>query len=253
MKLKYLPLTFATILLVCLPSFNNSYVLARAPAPSGSSDSNTSLAGQVKFEGSLPKPAVINMTSDPKCAMQHKGTVMADDVVSGTGGGLENVIVFVVSGLGTRTFDVPSNPVTIQQKGCMYSPHVVALQTNQKLEVLNSDNTSHNIHPTPAHNREWNKFQPPGSPLEETFAREEVAIPVRCNLHPWMHSYIAVFDHPFFAVTGKDGAFQLPSLPPGEYTLEAWHERLGTLTQKITIAPGETKKIDFVFKTKTAG
>jgi hypothetical protein len=130
----------------------------------------------------------------------------------------------------------------------MYIPHVVAMQANQKLEVVNSDNTMHNIHPTPSINREWNKAQLPGSPLEETFSREEVAIPVRCNVHPWMHSYIAVFRHPYFVVTGKGGSFELKNLPPGTYTLEAWHEKLGATTQTVTVGANETKSIDFTFK-----
>src|SRR6266436_5472536 len=133
-------------------------------------------------------------------------------------------------------------------KVSIYDPHVVAVRANQKLKMVNSDNTTHNVHPIPANNREWNKAEPAGSTMEESFPREEIAIPVKCNVHPWMKSYIAVFKHPYFAVTGKDGSFQLPNLPPGEYTLEAWHEKLGTMTQKITVAAGESKTVDFTFK-----
>jgi len=114
--------------------------------------------------------------------------------------------------------------------------------------MVNSDNTTHNIHPLPTNNREWNKAEPAGSTMEESFPREEIAIPVKCNVHPWMKSYVAVFKHPYFAVTGKDGSFQLPNLPPGDYTVEAWHEKLGTMTQKITITAGQTKSLDFTFK-----
>jgi hypothetical protein len=130
----------------------------------------------------------------------------------------------------------------------MYEPHVMAVRANQPLEVVNADATSHNIHPQPANNREWNKAEPPGTKMEESFAREEVAIPVKCNLHPWMKSYIAVFKHPFFAVTGKDGSFDLSNLPPGTYTIKAWHEKLGTSTQTVTIGGTEQKEISFVFK-----
>jgi plastocyanin len=188
------------------------------------------------------------MTSDPTCAKAHPGGAVVDDVVADAGGGLENVIVFVSQGLDGRTFDPPAQPAVITQKGCMYTPHVVAMQANQKLEVVNSDNTVHNIHPMPSNNREWNKAQQPGSPIEETFSREEVAIPVRCNVHPWMHSYIAVFKHPYFVVTGKGGSFDLKNLPPGTYTLEAWHEKLGKATQQVTVSANETKSVDFVFK-----
>jgi plastocyanin len=161
---------------------------------------------------------------------------------------LQNVIVFVSEGLGDRTFEEPSRPAVIDQKGCLYQPHVLAVRANQKLEVVNDDPTSHNIHPQPANNREWNKAEPPGSKLEEAFAREEIAIPVKCNVHPWMRGYIAVFKHPYFAVTGKDGSFDLSNLPPGTYTIKAWHEKLGTSTQTVTIGANQTKEINFVFK-----
>jgi plastocyanin len=169
-------------------------------------------------------------------------------VVVGAGGGLENAVVYVSDGLNGKTFDPPSQPAVLEQKGCIYQPRVLALQANQKLDVKNDDSTSHNIHPMPANNREWNKTQPPGVPIEETFAREEIAIPVKCNIHPWMRGYMAVFKHPFFSVTDKDGGFELKNLPAGTYTLTAWHEKLGTQVQKVTVGTGETPKVNFVFK-----
>ena len=122
---------------------------------------------------------------------------------------LGNVIVFISDGLAGRTFDVPAEAVTFEQKGCEYAPHVVALRANQKLKMVNSDNTTHNIHPLPANNREWNKAEPAGMTMEESFPREEIAIPVKCNVHPWMKSYVAVFKHPFFAVTRQ--GWKLPT------------------------------------------
>jgi carboxypeptidase family protein len=130
----------------------------------------------------------------------------------------------------------------------MYQPHVLAVRANQPLQLVNDDATSHNIHPLPANNREWNKAEPPGSRMEEAFAREEIAIPVKRNVHPWMRGYIAVFKHPYYAVTGKDGGFDLSNLPPGTYTIKAWHEKLGSSTQTMTIGANETKEINFVFK-----
>ena len=206
------------------------------------------LRGVVKFEGTVPKPKPISMAADPSCARQHPSPVFSQEVMADSKGDLENVVVYVADGLGDRTFEVPTQPAVVEQKACMYEPHVLAVQAHQPLHVVNDDPTSHNIHPTPANNREWNKAEPPGTSVDETFAREEIAIPVKCNLHPWMHSYIAVFKHPYFAVTRKNGSFDLSNLPPGTYTIKAWHEKLGTSTQTITIGENETKEINFVFK-----
>lgn len=204
--------------------------------------------GLVKFQGTVPKPIHIDMSADPKCAQLHPSGATAQDIEVAANGGLENVFVFVSDGLGERTFEPPQEAAILEQKGCVYRPHVLALQANQKLKVVNADTTTHNIHPEPNNNREWNQTQPPGVALSETFAREEIAIRVKCNIHPWMRSYIAVFKHPYFAVTGENGAFEIGNLPPGTYTIKAWHEKLGTATQKITIGAAETKTIEFVFR-----
>jgi plastocyanin len=204
--------------------------------------------GSVRFEGKAPAAKAISMAADPSCAQQHPSPLMTQDVMVDGKGDLQNVIVFVSEGLGDRMFDAPSQSVVVEQKGCMYQPHVLAVRANQTLEVVNDDPTLHNIHPQPANNREWNKAEPAGSKMEETFAREEIAIPVKCNVHPWMRGYIAVFKHPYFAVTGKDGGFDIGNLPPGTYTIKAWHEKLGTSTQTVTISANETKELNFVFK-----
>ena len=204
--------------------------------------------GVVRVEGKIPAAKSISMAADPACAKQHPSLFLAQEVVADTKGDLQDAIVFVSEGLGDRTFDPPTGTVVVEQKGCLYQPHVLAVRANQVLELVNEDPTSHNIHPVPANNREWNKAEPPGSKMEEAFAREEIAIPVKCNVHPWMKGYIAVFKHPYFAVTGKDGGFDLRNLPPGTYTIKAWHEKLGTSTQTVTIGANETKGISFVFK-----
>jgi len=236
-------LTLALALTLCFSAPH----AARAGGPPPNT-SGATVRGSVRFEGKVPAGKAINMAADPVCARLHSSPVMAQEVLTDAKGDLQNVIVFVSEGLGDRTFDAPSQPVVVEQKGCMYEPHVLAVRANQTLQLVNDDATSHNIHPVPANNREWNKAEPPGSKLEEAFAREEIAIPVKCNVHPWMHGYIAVFKHPFFAVTGKDGGFDLSNLPPGTYTIKAWHEKLGSSTQTVTIGANETKEINFVFK-----
>jgi len=224
---------------------------APAAGPATPIDMSTagSVSGSVKLEGTPPKGKRINMAAEPSCAAQHSTPATDEEVVAGEGGALGNVIVYVKEGLGNRAFETPKTPATLDQKGCMYVPHVVALQAGQTLDVRNDDKATHNIHPVPKFNREWNKSQPAGTPaIEEKFAREEVSIPVKCNVHPWMKSYIAVFKHPYFQVTGANGSFTLKDLPPGTYTIEAWHEKYGTSSQAVTLGAKESKTINFVFK-----
>jgi plastocyanin len=250
MKINSLTLGVSLTVIICV----SSRPIVNAGSPPRSIDSRTgtaTLRGQVRFEGQAPKATPINMAADPSCAKQHSTPVLSQDVVADAKGALQNVVVFVADGLGDRMFDPPSQPAVIEQKGCMYQPHVLALQANQRLEVVNDDPTSHNVHATPSSNREWNKAESPGAKVDESFPREEVAIPVKCNVHPWMRSYVAIFKHPYFGVTGKDGTFDLSNLPPGTYTVKAWHEKLGTAIQRVTVGANETKAVDFVFKLKS--
>jgi plastocyanin len=211
-------------------------------------DSSVSVEGVIKFEGTPPKPTRIDISQDPLCAKGRSTPLTTEDIVVGADGGLANVVVYVSEGLATYDFPPPQQPVVLEQKGCQYRPHVLAVQASQTVTIVNSDETTHNIHPTPSNNREFNMTQPHGMPLEHTFAREEVAIPVKCNVHPWMKGYVAVFKHPFFAVTDKTGSFQLKGLPPGTYTISAWQEKLGTQTQKVTVTAGKAETMDFSFK-----
>jgi plastocyanin len=200
--------------------------------------------GTVKFDGTAPKPSKIDMSQDPGC----KGMNQAENLVVNNGD-LANVFVYVKDGLGNRTFDVPKDPVELDQKGCQYHPHVLGVMAGQTVDIKNDDPTTHNIHPTPKDNREWNESQPPSSPaLEKNFAREEIMLPVKCNQHPWMKMYINVVKNPFFAVTDKDGKYELKGLPPGDYTIAFVQEKLGEQDQKITVAPKETKVVDQSFK-----
>jgi plastocyanin len=218
-----------------------------APAPAATPiDQATvgSVSGAVKFDGSAPKAQKIDMSQDPAC----KGTNEAETVVVDKGG-LANVFVYVKDGLGNRTFDVPKDAVVLDQSGCRYHPHVLGVMAGQMVQIKNDDPTTHNIHPTPKDNREWNESQPPqAAPIEKTFAREEVMLPVKCNQHPWMKMYVNVVKSPFYAVTGADGKYEIKGLPPGDYTIAFVHEKLGEQTQKVTVGPKESKTVDQSFK-----
>jgi len=229
---------------------------AGSASPAAAVDPGTagSVSGSVTLDGTAPTLKAINMSAEPYCQKAHSSPVVPQEVVTGDKGALANVVVYVKDGLGNYTFDTPTSPVALDQKGCMYEPHVVALMAGQTLQVKNDDQTTHNIHPMPKSNQEWNTSQPPGAPaIENTFARAELGIPVKCNVHPWMKSYIAVFKHPYFFVTTKDGSFDLKNLPPGTYTLEAWQEKYGTVDQTVTIGPKESKTVNFVFKSAPSG
>jgi hypothetical protein len=207
-----------------------------------------SVAGKVSFGGATPKNARIRMDADPVCVKEHSGVVRSQDVLIGDDGALINAFVWVKTGLEQYGFETPAEPVTLDQKGCIYTPHVLGIQTRQKLKVLNSDGTTHNVHPLPKNNREWNQSQRAnGKPLIRSFPRAEVMIPVKCNVHPWMKSYIGVVPHPYYAVTGSDGAFEIKNLPPGDYVIEAWHEKFGVQEQQVTVQATEAKEVSFEF------
>lgn len=201
------------------------------------------VGGTVKFEGAAPKAAMIDMSQDPNC----KGANKAENIVAADGH-LANVFVYVKEGLGNRTFAAPTEAVTLDQSGCRYHPHVLGVMAGQTIKIANGDPTTHNIHPTPQNNREWNESQAPQSaPLEKNFAREEIMLPVKCNQHPWMKMYVNVTKSPFYAVSGPDGKYEIKGLPPGDYTLAFVHEKLGEKTQKVTLAAKDSKTVDVSF------
>jgi plastocyanin len=216
-----------------------------APAPTPI-DPNTvaSVSGTVKLDGTAPKPAKIDMSQDAAC----KGTNTAETIVADKGD-LANVFVYVKDGLGDRTFAVPTEAVTIDQQGCKYHPHILGVMAGQNIEIKNDDQTTHNIHPTPQANREWNESQPPSTaPIEKSFAREEIMLPVKCNQHPWMKMYINVVKSPFYAVTSPDGKYEIKGLPPGTYTIAFVQEKLGEQDQQVTLAAKDSKTVDQTFK-----
>jgi hypothetical protein len=204
------------------------------------------IAGTVVFEGTPPRNAPINMASDPACG----STPVTSEAVLVDNGGLQNVFVYIKDDLGSQyAFDVPTEPVTLDQKGCHYTPHVLGLRADQPLQVINSDNTLHNVHAMPETNREFNQGQPvPGMKNTVTFTTPEVLIPFKCDVHSWMHAYIGVVDHPYFAVSGGGGKFELKGVPPGTYTIEAVHEKLGRQAQSVTLGDKDAKTVTFSFK-----
>jgi hypothetical protein len=208
------------------------------------------ITGKVTFDGTKPVAKTIDMSAVPACMNAHKTPAKSEETVVNDNGTLKNVFVWVKSGLPTdKTWQVPSTPVAITQIGCMYSPHVIGAMAGQNLDIKNADPTNHNIHPLPQVNAEWNESQPPGSPDKmQSFPRQEVLIPVKCNIHPWMRAYIGVVNHPFFAVTGDDGTYSIKGLPPGTYTIEIVHEKYGTTDQDITVGAKDSKTLDFTVK-----
>jgi hypothetical protein len=206
------------------------------------------VTGKAIFEGTVPKAPVINMSAEPDCSKLHSGPVHPDNWTVGEGGALANVFVWVKTGLEGKAFQPATTPAVLDQKGCIYQPHVVALQKGQPLQVTNDDPLTHNVHPLPKVNPEWNKSQTPGAPpIDYQFPRQEIMLPVKCNIHPWMRSYISVVDHPFFAVTAADGTFTIKGLPPGTYTVEAVHEELGAKEMSVTLAAAGSATADFAF------
>jgi plastocyanin len=222
-----------------------------APAPAAAAVDPATAAtvtGKVKFEGTPPTPQPIKLSSDPYCQKANPGLTTETEIV-GKDGAIENVFVYVKDGLGNRTFPTPSQPVVLDQKGCHYTPHVFGIQVGQPLQIVNSDDTLHNVHGLAKANKEFNQGQPiQGMKMTHTFSTKEVMIPFKCDVHGWMNAWIGVLDHPYYAVTSADGSFSLKGLPPGTYTIEAWHEKLGTQTQTVTVGEKETKDVAFTFK-----
>jgi hypothetical protein len=219
-----------------------------APAPVVSADAAT-LSGTVKFQGTAPKPAVIQMAADPYCQSQHPNGADANDeeVVVGPAGELANVIVYVKNAPAGPT---PSTPAVIDQKGCRYHPHVQVVQVNQPIQVKNSDATLHNIHALPQINSPFNEGQPvQGMVSTKKFDKVEmVPFRIKCDVHGWMKSFMAVLPHPYWSVSQMNGTFTIPNLPPGTYTVVAWHEKYGQQEQNITVGAKEQKQLTFAFK-----
>ena len=229
--------------LAALVSLAAASVVLAGPKPAGGT-----ISGKVTYEGTPAKMKPIDMSKEPSCAKMYATSLLNETVVTGSGSSLENVVVYISAGAPDEA--APATAAVLTQKGCHYIPHMLAFQVNQELKIQNEDQTSHNIHPLPKLNREWNKSQPPGTPaISEKYDKAEF-IPVKCNVHPWMHGTFAVLKNSHYAVTGDGGSFTLANLPPGKYTVSAYHESYGDQSQEVTITGSETKTVNFVFKAK---
>ena len=212
------------------------------------------ITGTISFDGVAPKNEPIKMNADPVCLKEATGPQAQETYTLGADGkSLANVFVYIKDGLGNYVYDMPTNPVTIDQKQCRYHPHVFGIRVGQPLEIVNSDPTLHNVHAIPMANTEFNNGQPlQGMKMTHVFDKKEVMVPFKCDVHGWMNAYVGVLDHPYFATTGADGKFSMATVPPGTYTVEAWHEKLGAMTASVTIGASETKDVPFVFKAPAA-
>jgi plastocyanin len=217
--------------------------------------------GVISYNGTPPAPKKIDTTADPVCGQKNPNLMTDDTIVKD--GKLANTFVYIKEGsveggkkIGEYGWPVPPTPIKLDQNGCHYAPHVLGIQANQKLTITNSDATQHNIHPTPKLNPEWNQTQANGAPpIEKTFARPEVLIPVKCNQHPWMKAYIGVMRHPLFAVSSDTGAFEIKGVPPGTYTVVAWREGGANgeeKTMQVTVPANGSAKADFSFGAATS-
>jgi plastocyanin len=218
-----------------------------APAAAVVADAAT-LGGLVKFEGAAPKNPTIQMGADPYCQSQHTTPATDEEAMVGPAGELANVIVWVKDVKGT--FPTPATHAVLDQQGCQYHPHVTAVQVGQPIDIKNSDATLHNVHAMPETNSQFNEGQPvQGMVSTKTFDKVEMKpFRVKCDVHGWMKSYMVVLPHPYHAVSATNGTFSIANLPPGTYTLVAWHEKYGQQEQQVTVGPKEQKQVSFTFK-----
>ncbi len=214
----------------------------------------SSVTGTVTFDGKAPTLKPLTMDADPVCAKKHSAPVPNEMLVLGNGNTMGNILVWVSKGLASgKKWPVPGSPVVLDQNGCQYKPHVMGIMVGQTYKILNSDGVLHNIHTLPAINPAFNRAMP--ATLKEAttkFDKEEGVFHIKCDVHPWMSAYMAVFSHPFFSATGTDGKFTISGLDPGTYEITAWHERLGTQTASVTVGANDTKTQNFKFAVPAA-
>ncbi len=224
-----------------------------AAGRSGPPAQGGTVSGKVKFTGVKPVMPKIDMSDEAVCAKKYTAPPTEQTVLVGPAGGLQNVFVYVKAGLpATAKYPTPATPVTLDQDGCRYHPHVFGMMAGQALAIKNSDGILHNIKAKGLKNRPFNVSEPNTMTMTRpnAFPAPEVMVSLECNVHGWMHAWVGVLPHPFFAVSGADGSFTLKGLPPGTYTIEAWHEKYGTQTATVTVTAGAAKTADFTFTGK---
>lgn len=213
-----------------------------------STGSSATISGTILYDGEVPKLRALDLEADPICLSKHTSPLYAQTLVVGEDKTMANVFVYVKSGLPQKTYTAPEEPAILDQKGCQYTPHVLGVMIGQPINILNPDGTLHNVHALCKVNKEFNLAMPKfRKQVTKTFDKEEFMFPMKCDVHPWMGSWIAVMSHPFFNVTQKDGKFTIANLPAGTYEIEAWHEKLGTKTANITVGADDSKEANFTF------
>ncbi|MBI4227294.1 MAG: carboxypeptidase regulatory-like domain-containing protein [Candidatus Omnitrophica bacterium] len=217
-------------------------------APAGArASSGGSITGQVLFEGPPPPVKEIQFGAEKQCALGHQAPPTYEDLVVNGNGTLKGVLVYVTESV-PGDFPAPAEPVVVDQRGCVFAPHVAVARVGQPVEFRNSDPVLHNVRGKSAQGQGFNVAQPvQGMKTAKTFKTPELGMLLRCDVHFWMTSYLHVLAQPFYALTQDDGAFTIQGLPAGTYTLEAWHEKLGTQTQTVTVADGQAAPATFTF------
>ena len=242
----------AMFLLTVCSKGEQSQVQAAPPSsdpPAAVSAAGGTITGKVKFTGTAPRNPAIDMSEEAACKSKYTTTPTEEIVVAGPANALSNVFVYVSAGVPAgQTFPAPATPVVLDQSGCRYHPHVFGVRVGQPVEIRNSDPVLHNIKAVAKKNRPFNVSQPTANmKTTRTFTAPEVMVNLECNVHGWMKAFVGVRPDPFFAVSGSDGSFTIKDLPPGTYTIEAWHEKFGTQTATVTIAGTESKTANFTF------